>query len=99
MICSPPPKGTLQLPCTHLPGVMLPWMLARQMYIGVPGLGSEPGPPMMAPFEASGVNGELTRCHRMLWPSMELFCACIAEGTIHRDSTTPVRRICVPDDP
>src|SRR5271168_5480251 len=55
---------------------MLPCTRARQMYIGEPGLGSAPGPPTIAPLEASGVNGELAGCHEMLWPSMPPFCAC-----------------------
>ena len=58
MICSDPPNGTLQLPWTHLAGnYTLPWICAHvQINIGVPGLGSEPGPPAIAPFDWSGVN-------------------------------------------
>lgn len=41
-------------------------------------MGSEPGPPAIAPFDWSGVNGDCTGLHVMLWPSMEPFCA-IAE--------------------
>src|ERR1700734_2536428 len=56
---------------------MLPCTWARHMYIGVPGLGSAPGPPKIAPLEASGVNGDEACRQVMLWPSMPPFCACM----------------------
>src|ERR1700691_4477084 len=56
---------------------MLPCTRARHMYIGVPGLGSAPGPPTIAPLEALGVNGDVAGCQLMLWPSMPPFCACM----------------------
>jgi hypothetical protein len=45
------------------------------MYIGAPGFGSFPGPPAIAPWLASGVNGEVTVRHEILCPSIAPLCA------------------------
>ena len=48
-------------------------------------MGSAPGPPMMAPFEASGVKGDRAGCQVMLCPNIASFCACM--GTLQQQSS------------
>src|ERR1700723_2042434 len=81
---------------------MLPCTWARHMYIGVPGLGSAPGPPKIAPLEASGVNGDEACRQVMLWPSMPPFCACMdklqQQSRKERISRRSERRTAGPSD-